>query len=67
MLSISAEGLSWATSYNWPGNIRGLQNGVEREVILSETDTFFVDESWLKLESAELSPSARRTFDVVGS
>jgi formate hydrogenlyase transcriptional activator len=26
---------------------------VERAVILSETDTFFVDESWLKLESAE--------------
>jgi formate hydrogenlyase transcriptional activator len=30
-----------------------LQNVVERAVILSETDTFFVDESWLKLESAE--------------
>jgi len=41
------------TSYNWPGNIRELQNVVERAVILSETDTFFVDESWLKLESAE--------------
>ena len=26
---------------------------MERAVILSETDTFFVDESWLKLESAE--------------
>ena len=24
---------------------------MERAVILSETDTFFVDESWLKLES----------------
>jgi formate hydrogenlyase transcriptional activator len=30
-----------------------LQNVVERAVILSETDTFFVDESWLKLESPE--------------
>jgi transcriptional regulator of acetoin/glycerol metabolism len=29
------------------------QNVLERAVILSETDTFFVDESWLKLESAE--------------
>jgi formate hydrogenlyase transcriptional activator len=39
--------------YDWPGNIRELQNIVERAVILSETVTFFVDESWLKRESAE--------------
>ena len=38
--------------YDWPGNIRELQNVLERAVILSETDTFIVDESWLKLESA---------------
>jgi PAS domain S-box-containing protein len=35
----------------WPGNIRELQNVVERAVILSETDTFIVDDSWLKSES----------------
>ena len=40
-------------AYDWPGNIRELQNVVERAVILSESDTFFVDESWLRLESAE--------------
>jgi formate hydrogenlyase transcriptional activator len=50
---ICKETLERLTSYNWPGNIRELQNVVERAVILSETDTFFVDESWLKLESAE--------------
>jgi formate hydrogenlyase transcriptional activator len=42
--------------YHWPGNIRELQNIVERAVILSETDTFVVDDSWLKGESAESSP-----------
>jgi formate hydrogenlyase transcriptional activator len=43
-------------AYNWPGNIRELQNVVERAVILSETDTFSVDESWLKCASAASSP-----------
>jgi formate hydrogenlyase transcriptional activator len=45
--------------YHWPGNIRELQNIVERAVILSENDTFVVDESWLQRESAELSPTRR--------
>ena len=34
-------------SYDWPGNIRELQNVVERSVILSPDDVFCVDESWL--------------------
>ena len=34
-------------AYDWPGNIRELQNVVERVVILSEGETFFVDETWL--------------------
>jgi PAS domain S-box-containing protein len=50
---ISKQTLEQLTAYDWPGNIRELQNVVERAVILSETDTFFVDESWLKRESTE--------------
>jgi formate hydrogenlyase transcriptional activator len=38
-------------AYDWPGNIRELQNVVERAVILSESDTFLVDENWLRRES----------------
>lgn len=42
-------------AYHWPGNIRELQNVVERAVILSETDKFVVDESWLTRNSAASS------------
>jgi formate hydrogenlyase transcriptional activator len=34
-------------SYPWPGNIRELQNVIERSVIVCETENFSVDESWL--------------------
>jgi formate hydrogenlyase transcriptional activator len=34
-------------SYPWPGNIRELQNVIERSVIVCETPNFSVDESWL--------------------
>jgi PAS domain S-box-containing protein len=34
-------------SYDWPGNIRELQNVVERSVILSSDDSFRVEEAWL--------------------
>jgi PAS domain S-box-containing protein len=39
-------------SYLWPGNIRELQNVIERSVILCETDIFSIDESWLPLSIA---------------
>ena len=38
-------------AYDWPGNIRELQNVIERAVILSDDETFAVDESWLQSES----------------
>jgi transcriptional regulator with PAS, ATPase and Fis domain len=39
-------------SYPWPGNIRELQNVIERSVILCESDIFSIDESWLPLPPA---------------
>jgi formate hydrogenlyase transcriptional activator len=52
---IGKQTLEQLQSYRWPGNIRELQNVVERAVILCETDTFVVDESWLESESEESS------------
>ena len=44
---VSQETLELLQSYAWPGNIRELQNVIERSVILCETATFSIDESWL--------------------
>jgi formate hydrogenlyase transcriptional activator len=45
--NISKETLDLFRTYDWPGNIRELQNVVERAVILCDGETFSVDESWL--------------------
>jgi formate hydrogenlyase transcriptional activator len=37
-------------AYDWPGNIRELQNVIERSVILSEGDVFSIDEEWVRRE-----------------
>jgi DNA-binding NtrC family response regulator len=36
--SISKEALSTLCNYSWPGNIRQLENEIERAVIVSDTD-----------------------------
>jgi formate hydrogenlyase transcriptional activator len=42
-------------AYEWPGNIRELQNVIERAVILCDGETFSIDETWLKRESPPAS------------
>jgi len=49
---ISKRTLDLLKSYPWPGNVRELQNVIERSVIVSDTDEFTVDESWLSARSA---------------
>jgi len=44
---ITKESLDLLRSYSWPGNIRELQNVVERSVIMCETENFSVDKTWL--------------------
>ena len=44
---VNKKSLELLQSYPWPGNIRELQNVIERSVIVCETENFSVDESWL--------------------
>jgi transcriptional regulator with GAF, ATPase, and Fis domain len=49
--NIHKKTLALFQQYDWPGNIRELQNVIERAVILCDGETFSVEESWLQLES----------------
>src|SRR5262249_16334537 len=69
---IGKQTIEMLRKYAWPGNIRELQNVVERAVILTETDAFLVDENWLKagpLESSRpkgrLSVLAAREVEMI--
>jgi formate hydrogenlyase transcriptional activator len=44
---VNSKTLELFQSYPWPGNIRELQNVIERSVIVCETEKFSVDETWL--------------------
>ena len=54
--SIDKKSLPHLQSYFWPGNIRELQNVIERSVIVCDTEEFSVDESWLSLKPTSTRP-----------
>jgi formate hydrogenlyase transcriptional activator len=51
-------------AYAWPGNIRELQNVIERSVILCDTETLAVDEAWVSsISESVYGPQPRRTSE----
>ena len=48
---ITKQSLDLLRSYHWPGNIRELQNVLDRSVIMCETETLSVDKVWLAEQS----------------
>jgi transcriptional regulator with GAF, ATPase, and Fis domain len=57
--AVNKRSLDLLQSYSWPGNIRELQNVVERSVIVCETENFSVDESWLSRQPRAIGPKIR--------
>ena len=55
---VNRKTLELLEEYAWPGNIRELQNVIERSVIVSETETFSVDESWLSQQPVRPQPAS---------
>jgi len=56
---LNKKSLDLLRSYEWPGNIRELQNVIERSVILCDTREFSVDANWLASGLAEKEPKRR--------
>jgi transcriptional regulator with GAF, ATPase, and Fis domain len=54
---ITKGSLDLLRSYPWPGNIRELQNVIERSVIMCETENFSVDKAWLLPQTIPTQPT----------
>jgi DNA-binding NtrC family response regulator len=54
---VSKKSLALLESYPWPGNIRELQNVIERSVIVCETANFSVDGRWLSRQTPATEPN----------
>jgi DNA-binding NtrC family response regulator len=60
---VSKKTLELLQSYPWPGNIRELQNVIERSVILCETEIFSIDENWLP-KRPPLTPEPKQQVEL---
>jgi PAS domain S-box-containing protein len=60
---VSKKTLELLQSYPWPGNIRELQNVIERSIILCEAETFSIDENWLP-QPPPLAPESKQQVEL---
>jgi formate hydrogenlyase transcriptional activator len=64
--TIDKNTLELLRSYSWPGNIRELQNIIERSVILCETEIFSIDENWLP-QQPPLTLESKQQVELPGT
>ncbi len=62
---VAAKTIERLQRYPWPGNIRELQNVIERAVIVSDTDTLSVDERWLVEQTSPPRSAAPLEDDLI--
>jgi formate hydrogenlyase transcriptional activator len=67
ILSASRKTLDLLQSYFWPGNIRELQNVIERSIIVCDTENFSVDENWFVRDSSQAQPVGQPLSDMLVS
>jgi transcriptional regulator with GAF, ATPase, and Fis domain len=65
--SVHKKTMDLLQSYAWAGNIRELQNGIERSLIVCETEHFSVDESWLAWETPAIQPAGQALGDTLAT
>ncbi len=62
--AIDKRSLELLQSYSWPGNIRELQNVIERSVIVCDAQNLVIDESWVggapRAHTSALQPLAEK-------
>jgi PAS domain S-box-containing protein len=65
--SIDKRTLDLLQKYDWPGNIRELQNVIERSVILNAGEVFTVEDSWLAKQSVGRRPQGTSSAPLQGN
>jgi transcriptional regulator with GAF, ATPase, and Fis domain len=67
IVGISKKSMDLLQSYRWPGNIRELQNVIERSVILADTENISIDESWLVRHSPASDATIQPIFETLAA
>jgi transcriptional regulator with PAS, ATPase and Fis domain len=64
--AVDKKSLDLLQAYPWPGNIRELQNVIERSSIVASDDIFSVDEAWLSEKSFQPPSQAQVSRPMEG-